>query len=245
MKDVLRQIIADKYQELKKRTPAPNRFAAMLETKSKYVPVIAEVKLKSPSEGILYRGNPLKLVKAYERGGAAAISVVTDQPYFGGSLELFTKIRTATKLPLLRKDFIINEAQIFESARAGADALLLITAALPPAKLERFIELTRFSGMLPIVEVSTQSELKRVLKTTAPVIAVNARNLRDQTINNNKALMLLKQIPHRRRPLLFSGILTAADIVTGSRAGARGMLVGTALLRAKDPAARLRELRGR
>jgi len=210
---------------------------------------IAEIKRASPSAGVIRADfDPVRIARQYEAAGAAALSVLTDGPYFQGSLEHLRAARRATGLPLLRKDFIIDARQILEAIEWGADAVLLIVAILSDAQLGKFLELARSAGLTALVEVHNEAELNRALAVGARLIGVNNRNLETFQVD----LETTERLAARIRPQLDageilltaeSGIRSAADARRLWDAGARAFLVGESLMRAADPAAKLRALR--
>ena len=218
----------------------PNPFTQLF-TKKKPV-IIAEIKPKSPSEGILYKKSLPNLAKIYEANGADAISVLTEPKRFGGSMELLKKIRKTTSLPILRKDFITSKIQITEAAQAQANAILLIVSILTPTKLKQFIQYANDLNLVPLVEIFDQNELKIALEAGSQFIGVNARNLKTLEMNQKKALQTLKLIPKHIKTLLFSGIKTNQDLKNALAAGAQGVLIGTSLLKAKNPGDKLKEI---
>lgn len=197
--------------------------------------LIAEIKMKSPSGGIL--GTEImveKKVKEYKQAGADAISVVTDEKFFGGSLELIKKIKTHGSLPIFRKDFIIDESQIFESAVYEVDAVLLIARIVTPTQLQRFVDTTLQLRIEPVVEVYDENDLKNALKTNAKFIAVNARDLQTFKIDIEKACQLGRQIPKEKNFIGFSGVNTREDVNMYKLSGAKAVLVGTSLMKRND-----------
>ncbi len=229
--------------EIQKLEKAQNRFEELFVKNRKYPVFIAEVKPKSPSEGVLYNRNFIKLAQDYENAGVDAISILTDKPSFGGSLELLHEISQSINLPILRKDFIFSKTQIIESLRNHADALLLIVSLLSEQKLSELISFSYDLGIIPVVEVVSEKELNIAIKTGAKIIGVNARNLQTLVIDYDNALKVLKKIPKSITPLLFSGIKTKQDVQQAVMSGAKGILVGTSLLKANDIKSKIKELR--
>ncbi|MDT7604594.1 MAG: indole-3-glycerol phosphate synthase [Acidobacteriota bacterium] len=206
--------------------------------------VIAEIKRASPSKGEL-RGDiePAELARAYERGGAAAISVLTEEQFFRGSLRDLRDVRAAVALPLLRKDFIVEEWQVYESAEAGADALLLIVAALDDATLARFVRLTEEElGMDALVEVHTGEELRRAQTCGARIIGVNNRNLRTFEVSLETSVELARLAAPGALLVSESGLQTRADLDRLAAHGFKGFLIGETLMRAEEPEKLLRAL---
>jgi indole-3-glycerol phosphate synthase len=205
--------------------------------------VIAEVKKASPSAGLLAADfDPPSLAKAYEEGGAAALSVVTDEQFFQGNIAWLAALRPLVGLPLLRKDFIIDPLQVLESRAAGADAILLIAAVLDRDELLELLETAAGQGLECLVEVHNEEELEKVLSTPAAIIGINNRNLKDFTVSLETTLRLRKLIPEDRLIVSESGIDRHEQLVRLGAAGVHGVLVGTSLVKAGNKAAKLREL---
>ena len=205
--------------------------------------VIAEMKQRTPSMGVLsedYR--PADLAHAYADGGAAAISVLTHMAGFGGRVEHIRMARAATQLPILRKDFVTDPYEIAESRACGADAVLLIVAALERAQLKDLIALTRSRAIAALVEVHDQADTVAALEAGAQVIGINHRDLKTFTVDLGLTERLRKLVPKEVVLVAESGIHTAADARRMREAGADAILVGEALMRAGDPAAQIREL---
>ena len=205
--------------------------------------LIAEVKKASPSKGVIRADfDPVEIARDYAAGGAACISVLTDEQFFQGRLEYLKAIRGTVDLPLLRKDFIIDEYQILESRAAGADAILLIVAALTLAELQGLIETTRALGMAAILEVHDSDELDLALSTSARIIGINNRDL--HTFRTSLAVTeeLAARIPPDRTIVSESGINTRADVERLAAAGVHAILVGESLMRESDIPSKLREL---
>jgi indole-3-glycerol phosphate synthase len=234
-------------------TPPPRDFVAALRS-APGVTLIAEVKRASPSRGVLRSDlDPVQTAAIYAANGAAAISVLTDEPFFQGSLAYLTQIRRRldtsqeerdqpSSVPLLRKDFILHPYQVYESRAAGADGLLLIAAILPQHDLARLLALTHALGMAALVEVHSAQELTRVLPLTPRLIGVNNRNLGDFSVDLNNCLSLRALVPSDLCFVAESGIHTPADVARLAAAGVDAMLVGEALIVAPDVGAKVREL---
>jgi indole-3-glycerol phosphate synthase len=204
---------------------------------------IAEFKRRSPSKGWIHRDADLALVAAaYERGGASAMSVLTDTPFFGGTLEDLRLARAAIRLPLLCKDFIIDPYQVAEARAAGADAVLLIVAALRDDDLRVLLGETRRWGMEALVEAHDRDEVARAVAAGANLIGVNHRDLRTFEMNMDLAVTMRALVPSHCLMVAESGIREAADVDRLRRAGVDAILVGETLMRAPDPAHALREL---
>ena len=209
------------------------------------VTVIAEVKRRSPSRGDLAPGLvPGVLAKAYEDAGAAALSVLTDADYFGGSAADLTEARDACALPVLRKDFTVDERDVCDARIMGADAVLLIVGALSDDELARFRALAADLGMAALVEVHDEAELARAVGTGADLVGVNQRDLRTFEVDRARAVRLAPLIPSGIVKVAESGITAAADVADLAAAGYDAVLVGERLVTAVDPGDALRELRG-
>jgi indole-3-glycerol phosphate synthase len=208
--------------------------------------IIAEIKLKSPSAGELMRGRDvLATARAYEKGGAACISVVTEEDNFGGMAELLHDVRAAVSLPLLRKDFIIDEYQIVEARAYGADAVLLIASILDAAKLKRFIQSARGLGLDSLVEVHDGSELRKALAAGAQIVGINNRDLKTFKVDLRVSARLVAEVPDGVVCVSESGIRTREDVAMLAKAGVDAFLIGETLLRAKNPGVKVGELSGR
>ena len=206
--------------------------------------IIAEFKRRSPSKGAIRSdADAASIARQYESGGAAAISVLTEEDYFGGSLDDLRSIRENTSLTILRKDFIVDEFQVYESANAGTDALLLIVAALDDETLSRLRKLTEDDlGMDALVEVHTQDEMKRAIDSGATLIGVNNRDLTTFEVSLQTSIELAAIAPRDAILISESGIETRNDIERLQAAGYRGFLIGEALMRADDPVGALGQL---
>jgi indole-3-glycerol phosphate synthase len=209
------------------------------------ISVIAEHKRRSPSAGAIREGSTVAdIVCAYERAGAAALSVLTEGPHFGGSLEDLRAARAATRLPILRKDFVVDHYQLFESAAAGADAILLIVAALEPRELMRLHNEALALDLDVLVEVHDAAELEVALELDADVIGINNRDLTDFSIDVARTFELLTDVPAGKTVVSESGIATREQLDELERVGVDAVLVGEALMRADDVEAACRALTG-
>jgi len=207
--------------------------------------VIAEVKRKSPSKGALADiPDPTVLARAYAHGGAGAISVLTEQRRFGGSLADLRAVRAAVDVPLLRKDFIVEPYQVLEARAAGADLVLLMCSALDDDTLRRLYDLTRELGMRALVEVHDETETERAVALGAELVGVNARNLKTLAVDGDTFARLAPGIPDDRVKVAESGIFSAADVKRFVAEGARVVLVGEALVKDGDPEAAVRSMTG-
>lgn len=210
------------------------------------ISVIAEHKRRSPSAGEIRAGATVEeIVTAYERGGAAALSILTEGPHFGGRLEDLTAAQDACRLPILRKDFIVDEYQIYESAAWGADAILLIVAALDEEELKRLFREALDLDLDVLVEVHDEEELGRALEELdADVIGINNRDLTDFSVDIERTFELLADIPAGKTVVSESGFHAREQLEELERVGVDAVLIGESLMRAPDPEAALRELTG-
>lgn len=207
--------------------------------------VIAEVKRRSPSKGDLADiPDPAALATSYARGGAAAISVLTEERRFGGSLEDLRAVRAAVQTPLLRKDFIVTDYQLVEAREAGADLALLIVAALDDDELRRLHDLARELGLTPLVEVHDEAETERAVALGAELIGINARDLRTLAVDGDTFSRLAPLVPDDRVLVAESGIFGVPDVETYVALGAQVVLVGEALVRDGEPEAAVRAMTG-
>ncbi|MCM0621577.1 indole-3-glycerol phosphate synthase TrpC [Nocardioides bruguierae] len=207
--------------------------------------VISEVKRRSPSKGHLADiPDPTVLARAYEAGGAAAISVLTEQRRFGGSLEDLRAVRAAVETPILRKDFIVTEYQVIEARAAGADLVLLIVAALDDDDLRRLHDLASELGMTVLVEVHDEAECARAVALGAPLVGVNARNLKTLAVDVDTFGRLAPLLPDDVVKVAESGVFTPDDVKRHVLEGARAVLVGEALVKDGEPTAAVRAMTG-
>jgi len=206
--------------------------------------IIAEVKRASPSAGRIAETDPADRARAYEGAGSAAVSVLTEPRHFDGSLADLRAVHLATSIPVLRKDFLVHPAQLMEARAEGADAVLLIAAALTEAELTAMVATADDLGLGVLVEAHTDRDLEAALATDAKVVGVNARDLETLDVDLERALSLVAGVPSDRIAVVESGIATREHVDRALAAGARAVLVGEALMRATDPGAKLRELRG-
>jgi indole-3-glycerol phosphate synthase len=205
--------------------------------------VIAEFKRRSPSAGALHERPELEaIVSAYERGGAAAVSILTEGPNFSGSLEDLRAARAACALPLLRKDFIVDDYQLHEARIAGADAVLLIVAALEFATLQALHTSALGLGLDVLVEVHDRAELDLALELGAEIIGINNRDLRDFSVDIERTERMMGEIPNEKLVVSESGIATSEQLMRLQERGVQAALVGESLMRAPDPAAALAKL---
>jgi indole-3-glycerol phosphate synthase len=207
--------------------------------------LIAEHKRRSPSAGVIRQGvTPEEVVGAYERGGAAAVSILTDGPSFGGSLEDLRSARAATSLPILRKDFIVDPYQVHESLAAGADAILLIVAALSESELVALHGLARELGLAALVEVHDSSELEVALSAEAELVGINNRDLTTLSVDTGTTFELVPLLPAEVVSVAESGFSRREELAQLAQLGVDGVLVGEALMRASDIEGACRALSG-
>jgi len=210
------------------------------------VALIAEAKKASPSKGVICPDfDPVRIAREYEAGGAQAISVLTDEKFFQGSLSYIPQVRQAVQLPVLRKDFIIHEAQITQARKFGADAVLLIAAILDKNRMADFLAQSRELGMDVLVEVHDEADLEKALAVDSPLIGINNRNLRDFSMDLETTFRLKKLIPDSIPVVSESGIRTVEDIGRLAAAGVAAVLVGETLMRAGGRELAVHELMGR
>jgi len=249
---VLDRILAETRQAVDRRkreqplaepaaTRTPGRFRDALAAPG--IGVIAEFKRRSPSAGALHEAPELEaIVGAYERGGAVAASVLTEEPNFGGCLEDLRTARRTVGLPLLRKDFVVDRYQILEAHHAGADAVLLIVAALTDAELASFSAAAEELGLDVLVEVHDEGELERAAAHAPQIVGVNNRDLRDFSVDVGRTERLLEMMPAGALVVSESGISHAAQLAALARQGVDAVLVGETLMRSGDPAGAIRAL---
>lgn len=225
--------------------PAGKDFQAALARKG--LSVIAELKKASPSKGLIspdFEQLYLKKAVQYEQGGAAAISCLTEPKFFLGSDAYLQQVRQAVELPILRKDFTVDEYQIYEAKNIGADAVLLICSLLSASQLQEYLCQAHSLGLSALVEAHTADEVEAALSVGAAIIGVNNRNLKDFTVNPLNSLRLRDRIPADKIFVAESGIQKASDVAGLKAAGVQAVLVGEALMRATNPAAMLKEMCG-
>jgi indole-3-glycerol phosphate synthase len=220
-------------------TPAGGAFAARL-SRADAVNVVAECKRRSPSRGVLRSAyDPVAIATAYERAGAAAISVLTEPGFFDGTLDHLVAVRAAVKTPLLRKDFMVHEYQLLEARAAGADAILLIVAALDDAALRQLAASARDLGLAAVVEVHSLDECDRALAAGASIIGVNNRNLRTLQVHLDASRVIAERIPKDVIGISESGLKTRDDLRAMTALGYRAFLMGERFMVDPDPGAAL------
>ena len=206
---------------------------------------ICEVKKASPSKGLIAKDFPyVQIAQEYEAAGADAISVLTEPAYFQGKNEYLTEIRQAVKIPLLRKDFTVDEYMIYEAKNIGADAVLLICAILSPLQLSEYAQIARELGLSALVEAHDEREVEMALQAGAKVIGVNNRNLKDFTVDIQNSIRLREMVPENILFVSESGMKTREDIARLEQNGTNAVLIGETLMRSADKRAALAELRG-
>lgn len=254
---VLDRILARKVEEVAQRKSWTSLLAMRAEAEAlpfaqrdmidalrgEKVALIAEIKRASPSKGVLSDDfAPVMIAATYASGGAAAISVLTDEQFFMGSLSYLRAVREAVDVPLLRKDFIIDPFQVYEGRAAGADAILLIVAALGDIQLGELHALTLECGMSPLIEVHNESEMERALRLDAKLIGINNRDLKTFNVDLQTTARLAGMVDDDVVLVAESGIRDAADVRTMGASGADAILVGESLIKAPDMVSMLREL---
>jgi len=262
MTDILDKIVAVKREEvaaaIQRKSLAAMRFDAesrvltrdfvgALRTKiaAGQPAVIAEIKKASPSKGVLRADFiPADIAQSYAEYGAACLSVLTDQQFFQGCIDYLKQARASCQLPVLRKDFMIDAYQVYESRACGADAILLIAACLDDAQMKDFEQIAHGLDMAVLVEVHDAQELERALKLKTPLIGVNNRNLKTFEVSLDTTLRLMRDIPADRLLVCESGIHSRDDVLRMGAAGVNAFLVGEAFMRAEEPGAALAALFG-
>ena len=260
MSDILKRIVAVKHEEI--QAARASRDLASLRRDAESMgglrdfvgamraligqgrsAVIAEIKKASPSKGVL-RENfvPADIASSYERGGAACLSVLTDEQFFQGCAAYLRQARTACALPVLRKDFMVDAYQVYEARAMGADCILLIAACLDDARMADLEAQAHSLAMAVLVEVHDGHELDRALRLNTPLVGINNRNLRTFEVSLDTTLTLLSQVPQDRVLVTESGVLCRADVDRMRAAGVGAFLVGEAFMRSSDPGQALAEL---
>ncbi len=225
------------------KTETPHAFKAAL--KKEGMTFICECKKASPSKGLIAKDFPyLDIAKEYEEAGAGAISVLTEPKWFLGSLDYLRQISETVNIPVLRKDFTVDEYMIYEAKAAGASAVLLIVSILSEAQLKEYLQIVKQLGMDALVEAHDESEVHTAVNAGAEVIGVNNRNLRDFTVDLNNSIRLRNLVPEHILFVAESGIRTRSDIEELEKGKMNGVLIGEQLMRAADKKMMLRELKG-
>jgi indole-3-glycerol phosphate synthase len=262
MTDILDKIVAVKREEVAAATKRKPLEAVRFDAESRVLTrdfvgalrakiaagqaaVIAEIKKASPSKGVLRADFiPADIAQSYAEFGAACLSVLTDQQFFQGCVDYLKQARASCQLPVLRKDFMVDAYQIYESRAMGADAILLIASCLDDAQMKDFEQIARGLDMAVLVEVHDAGELERALKLKTPLIGVNNRNLKTFEVSLDTTLTLMREIPKDRLLVCESGIHTRDDVLRMGAAGVNAFLVGEAFMRAKEPGEALAALFG-
>jgi indole-3-glycerol phosphate synthase len=255
--NILDKIVADKKREVERLRPRVVAIMEAAQTRKEIrnfagalqqgdqVALIAEIKRASPSAGIIRADfNPVQIAREYHEGGAVALSVLTDEKYFQGKIEYLQQVRAVVKLPALRKDFIVDEIQVQESAARGADAILLIVAILDDAQLRDYIALAGQIGLAALVEVHNEREAYRALDAGAQIVGINNRDLTTFTVDIATTGRVAAEIPAGKIIVAESGIHTRADVEQVRAAGVHAILVGESLMRSENIGAKARELTG-
>ena len=263
MSDILNKIIATKRQEIAAALavkplavveaeaaaqPVPRDFVGAIRAKlaAGQPAVIAEIKKASPSKGVIRKDfHPAQIAASYERGGAACLSVLTDVDFFQGSNLFLGEARGACSLPVIRKDFIVDPYQVYESRAMGADCILLIAACLDDARMGELEAIARSLDMAVLVEVHDAAELQRALKLKTKLVGINNRNLRTFEVSLDTTLGMLADVPPDRLLVTESGILQREDVQKMRAAGVHAFLVGEAFMRAPEPGEALAALFGK
>jgi indole-3-glycerol phosphate synthase len=262
MTDILNKIVAVKREEVAAAIQRKSLAAMRFDAESRVLTrdfvgalrakiaagqpaVIAEIKKASPSKGVLRADFiPADIAQSYAEYGAACLSVLTDQQFFQGCIDYLKQARASCQLPVLRKDFMVDAYQVYESRAMGADAILLIASCLDDAQMKDFEQIARSLDMAVLVEVHDASELERALKLTTPLIGVNNRNLKTFEVSLDTTLTLMRDIPADRLLVCESGIHSRDDVLRMGAAGVNAFLVGEAFMRADEPGEALAALFG-
>ncbi|RMA96065.1 indole-3-glycerol phosphate synthase TrpC [Hydrogenothermus marinus] len=254
--NILNKIVKTKYEELKKYTPEYIKTLENLAEKRKSIRdfksalkkekinIIAEIKKASPSKGIIREDfNPVKIAKIYEENGAAAISVLADEKYFQGSIEYVEQVSKVVNIPVMRKDFIIDERQILEAYAKGADSFLLIVRILSSDRLKQLIDYGRSFGMEPLVEIFSKEEGEKAIKSNAKIVGVNNRDLDTFQVDINISKKLCPWLKENSVEVVVaeSGISSKNEILELKEAGVDAFLIGESLMKEKDIGKKLRE----
>lgn len=233
--------MSDLHAEIAAQSPARDFVGSIRAKIAQGLPaVIAEIKKASPSKGVIRADfHPAQIAQSYQQGGAACLSVLTDQEYFQGSPDYLKQARAACALPVLRKDFMIDEYQVAEARAMGADCILLIAAALPLAQMQALEAAAQALGLAVLVEVHNAEELDMALQLNTPLLGINNRNLRTFEVSLQTTLDLLPRIPQSRIVVTESGIFTAQDVALMRQHAVHSFLVGEAFMRQAEPGAEL------
>lgn len=256
---ILSKIIEEKRSEVEKRKdslslaelkgsirdPFTGRLDFKKTVSGEGINLIAEVKKKSPSRGILRKDfRPVEIALDYAVAGAAALSVLTDEKFFGGSLSLIKEVKKEVSLPVLQKDFIIDEYQIYEAKSKGADAILLIADILSDEQMSRFLGIAKSLGMDALCEIRSEEDLEKALNAGAEIVGINNRDLHDFKVDIETTPRLIRHIPHGKIIVSESGIKTYRDVMYLKSLGVNAVLIGEAFMTAADITAKVREIMG-
>ena len=257
--DILKKIVSRKHEEIDegiKRVPLERMIelasnadqtrgfynALQSKVKQKQSGIIAEIKRASPSKGVLRENfNPVEIAKSYESGGASCLSILTDRDFFQGDPLFLIKARAAVSIPVIRKDFIVDPYQVYESRAMGADCILLIVSCLKDSELKSLSQLASSLGMDTLVEVHDIDELHRALKLELPMIGINNRNLRNFEVNLQTTIDLLSEIDDDKLVITESGITSKTDVELMHNHNVFGFLIGEAFMRDSNPGQKLKE----
>ncbi len=245
LKTAKKHLSLNKLKSIITKLPKPRCFISAIKRKSINVKlnIIAEVKHKSPSAGVIKPNfDHVKIAKKYEQSGVKAISVITEEKYFGGSLKYLYDIKNSVRLPVLRKDFVFDKYQVYESRAFGADAILLIASILEKKQIEELFKTATSIGLDVITEVHNESELKKVLSTSVNIIGINNRNLKSFKVDFNTTLQLLPNIPKKYVVISESGIKNKMDIDKLSETRVDAVLIGETLMRTQNVKSKLKNL---
>jgi len=232
-----------KLRERIAQLPSARDFKRAISSPGK-INLICEIKRASPSSGLICKDfQPKEIAQTYERNGAAAISVLTEEKYFQGNILHLFSVKESVKIPLLRKDFIIDEYQLYESRAFGADAVLLISSLLNVEEMVNFMKIIENLGMEALVEVHCEEDLEKVFSTPADIIGINNRDLKDFTVDLNVTKNLVKKIPKGKIIISESGIKSKEDVLLLKNIGINAILLGTVLLESGDIGRKLKEIR--
>jgi indole-3-glycerol phosphate synthase len=244
LEDKKRTVSLAEIKEKARQILTPRDFRSAVSRRDR-INIIAEIKKASPSAGdIAAEASPEEIAREYSEGGAAAISVITEESYFKGDLSFLGRVRKATTLPLLRKDFIFDPYQIYESAVAGADAILLIASLLSKDELNALMDVAGVLGLDCLVEVHNEEEMIKVSKTRADIVGINNRDLETFAVDPDTAIRLLPHVPVRKTLVVESGIRTAADVRRYAEKDVRSFLIGETLMRNPDRIKLLQDMKG-
>lgn len=257
--DVLKEIVTKKQErivlakaqlpeeelKLKVQGLAPARPFKEAITKPRVISLIAEIKRQSPSRGVIRQDfNPADIARTYQECGVQAVSVLTEEDYFGGQLSYINEVKSVVSCPVLRKDFILEPYQLYESRLYGADAVLLIADLLPREKLLELMQLAEVLGMDALVEVHDEKQLKKILNLKAPLIGINNRDLRTLALDSKTTEKLYPLIPKDKTVVVESGIKSAQDVLFLKILGINAVLIGESIMQAADIKQKIEELMG-